>query len=49
MEYESTVIYFNKSRPPGFELKIFASDTMLSYYVLTSCTQKIKLMGDGEG
>jgi hypothetical protein len=44
-----TAIYFNKSRPPRFELETFDSNTMLSYYALTSCTQKLKLKLMGKG
>jgi hypothetical protein len=40
-------MYFNKSRPLGFELETFGSDTMLSYYAPTSCTQKLRLVGKG--
>jgi hypothetical protein len=47
VEYESVAIYFNKSHLSGFELNSFVSDTMLSYYALTSCIQKFKLMSMG--
>jgi hypothetical protein len=47
VEYESAVIYFTKSRQPGFELETFVFDTMLSYYAPTICNQKTKLIGKG--
>jgi hypothetical protein len=30
VEYESAVIYFDKARPPGFELETSDSNTMLA-------------------
>jgi hypothetical protein len=46
VEYESIIIYFNKSRLPEFDFETFSSITMLSY-ASTSCTQNLKLVGNG--
>jgi hypothetical protein len=47
VEYESIIIYFNKSRLPEFDFETFSSITMLSYYASISCTQNLKLIGKG--